>query len=114
MALLEEHNTTHTDLLAMIQSIDARRDEKIAHEQFLVRFQTQALEKVAGADRSQIFSQFFQGVRSIREEKLEEVGEQWYKIQQDRRKTEGGVTGMSNALSNHPLHSRASAKFSPF
>jgi Sds3-like len=77
----------------MMQCIDARRDEKIAHENKLLAYKIQTLEITTVAERSQIHSQYFQDVRTIRENYLDSLGEQWYKIQRDRRGWEAGVPG---------------------
>jgi hypothetical protein len=93
LSLLSGPNPTHPEYLAMMQCIDARRDEKIAHENKLLAYKIQTLEITTVAERSQIHSQYFQDVRTIRENHLEGLGEQWYKIQRDRRGWEGGVPG---------------------
>ena len=73
----------------MLQCLDQRRDEKIHLEHVLLEYKIKALETKSVAERSQLHSQYFQTVRAIRERKLEEVGEQWYQIQRDRRGCEG-------------------------
>ncbi|KAI9872610.1 MAG: hypothetical protein M1830_001418, partial [Pleopsidium flavum] len=89
LALLTQSSPNHPDYLAMIQCLDQRRDEKIQHEQILLHYKLKALETKSIAERSQLHSQYFQTVRAVRERKLEEVGEQWYQIQRDRRGWEG-------------------------
>ena len=93
LTLLQEPNPTHTDFQAMLHCLDARRDEKIELEGTLLHYKVKALQTKSVAERSQIHSQYFQAVRSTREQKLEEVGEQWYQIQRDRRGWDGGVPG---------------------
>lgn len=73
----------------MLQCLDQRRDEKIQLEHVLLGYKTQALQNKCLAERSQLLSQYFQTVRTVREKKLEEVGDQWYQIQRDRRGWEG-------------------------
>lgn len=89
LALLTQPDPTHPEYLAMVQCLDQRRDEKIQHEQILLQYKLKALEIKSVAERSQLHSQYFQTVRAVREKKLEEVGEQWYQIQRDRRGWEG-------------------------
>ncbi|KAI9769681.1 MAG: hypothetical protein M1840_003918 [Geoglossum simile] len=91
LSLLSSANPTHPECLAMMQCIDARRDEKIAHENKLLAYKIQTLGITTVAERSQIHSQYFQDVRTIRENYLDSLGEQWYKIQRDRRGWEAGV-----------------------
>ncbi|KAH0545066.1 hypothetical protein FGG08_000837 [Glutinoglossum americanum] len=91
LSLLTGPNPTHPEYLAALQCIDARRDEKIAHENKLLEYKLKTLEITSVAERAQIHSQYFQTVRMLREERLEGLGEQWYKIQRDRRGFEAGV-----------------------
>ncbi|KAH0547992.1 hypothetical protein GP486_008266, partial [Trichoglossum hirsutum] len=91
LSLLAGPNPSHPEYLAALQCIDARRDEKIAHENKLLEYKIKTLEITSVAERSQIHSQYFQDVRTIRENRLEGLGEQWYKIQRDRRGWEVGV-----------------------
>ncbi|TQS38707.1 hypothetical protein Golomagni_00778 [Golovinomyces magnicellulatus] len=88
-AMLREAQPSHPEYLAMIQCIDARRDEKIRKAIRLCEYELQSLKKVAVAQRSQILVQYQQEVREVREKKLEQLGEQWYKIQHDRRSYAG-------------------------
>lgn len=89
LALLTQPTPTHPEYLVILQCLDQRRDEKIHLDQVLLEYKVKALEIKSVAERSQIHSQYFQTVRAIRERKLEEVGEQWYQIQRDRRGCEG-------------------------
>ncbi|KAI9824254.1 MAG: hypothetical protein M1832_002061 [Thelocarpon impressellum] len=91
LALLNQPESTHPELLAMLQCIDARRDEKIQLENTVLQYKLKALQMKCVAERSQMHSQYFQTVRAVREKKLEEVGEQWYQIQRDRRGWDGSV-----------------------
>ena len=86
---LTQPSPNHPEYIAMIQCLDQRCDEKIQHEQVLLEYKLKALETKSVAERSQLHSQYFQTVRAVREKKLEEVGEQWYQIQRDRRGWEG-------------------------
>ncbi|KAI9831882.1 MAG: hypothetical protein M1819_004604 [Sarea resinae] len=95
LAMLTQPDSTNPEFLAMLQCLDARRDEKIAQEQTLLSYKIRSLEVRCIAERSQLHSQYFQSVRAIREKKLEEVGEQWYQIQRDRRGLEGTVPDFS-------------------
>ncbi|RKF53765.1 putative transcriptional regulatory protein dep1 protein [Golovinomyces cichoracearum] len=88
-AMLREAQPSHPEYLAKLQCIDARRDEKIRRAIRLWEYELQSLKKVAVAQRSQILVQYQQEVREVREKKLEQLGEQWYKIQHDRRSYAG-------------------------
>ena len=89
--MLKSANPTHPEYLAMMQCIDARRDEKIRIADTLREYQVESLKRSAVAKRSQILTQYQQEVRDTREKKLEQLGKQWYEIQHDRRSYAGSV-----------------------
>ena len=88
---MKQANPTHPEYLAMMQCIDARRDEKIRVADKMKEYEIQTLRNFAVAKRSQILVQYQQEVRDIREKKLEQLGKQWYEIQHDRRSYSGSV-----------------------
>jgi len=83
--MLKQDKPTHPEFLAMLQCVDARRDERLRIEARWTELQLETIQKAAVAGRSQIMAQFYQEVRDIRESKLELLGKQWYEIQHDRR-----------------------------
>ena len=93
LVILEGPNSTHPEFNAMLQCIDARRDEKLEHERIALQYSLKSLERRSVAERSQMHSEYFQSARDVRERHLYRIGEEWYKIQQDRRKSEEGVAG---------------------
>lgn len=90
-AMLREDKPTHPEYLAMMKCIDARRDERYRISEKLVEFEQKTINNAAVGKRSQILVQYQQDVRAIRERKLEELGQQWYEIQHDRRSHAGSV-----------------------
>lgn len=90
-AMLRQENPNHPEYLAMMQCIDAQRDEKVRIAEKLREFEFQTLKISAIAKRSQILTQYQQEVRELREKKLEELGNKWYDIQHDRRSYAGSV-----------------------
>jgi len=89
--MLREDKPTHPEYLAMMQCIDARRDEKLRINDKLREYELETLKNYAVARRSQILVQYQQDVREIREKKLEQLGKQWHEIQYDRRSYAGNV-----------------------
>ncbi len=69
----------------MMHCIDARRDDKIRVIDLEYKFNLQTLKRWAVARSAQIHAQYFQSVRESREKVLEDLGRQWYQIQQQRR-----------------------------
>ncbi|KAI0889249.1 Sds3-like-domain-containing protein [Annulohypoxylon maeteangense] len=90
-AMLRSDNPTHPEYLAMMECIDARRDERIRVANRELELNKEALDRWAVARRSQIHSQYFQSVRESRETILAELGQQWYDIQHERRKQANNV-----------------------
>lgn len=89
--MLREDKPTHPEYLAMMECIDARRDARIRVADNLRELEMESLRNTAVAKRSQILTQYQQEVRHIREKKLEQLGQQWYEIQHDRRSYAGSV-----------------------
>ncbi|KAI1206452.1 Sds3-like-domain-containing protein [Annulohypoxylon truncatum] len=90
-AMLRSEKPTHPEYLAMMECIDARRDERIRIANRELELQKEALDRWAVARRSQIHSQYFQSIRESRETILAELGQQWYDIQHERRKQANNV-----------------------
>jgi len=89
--MLRGDNPTHPEYLAMMQCIDERRDEKMRTHELEYKYNTDAMQRWAVARRTQILTQFYQGVRESRVKILEELGQQWYEIQQERRRHANSV-----------------------
>lgn len=84
--MLTSENPSHPEYLAMLKCIEERRDEKVRLSAVEMQLELAVLRDRAVGERSQIMSQFYQGVREAREKVLEELGQQWYEIQQERRR----------------------------
>ncbi|KAK4147868.1 Sds3-like-domain-containing protein [Dichotomopilus funicola] len=85
-AMLTSDNPTHPEYLAMLQCLEERRSEKVRRSELELQFKMSVLRRRAVAERSQIMSQFFQAVRELRDETMAELGQEWYQIQQERRR----------------------------
>ena len=90
-AMLTCENPTHPDYLAMLQCINERRDERIRVSTMELQLRLSMLQRRAVAERAQILTQYQQGVREAREKVLEELGEEWYDIQQERRRSANAI-----------------------
>ncbi|KAL2199016.1 Sds3-like-domain-containing protein [Corynascus similis CBS 632.67] len=85
-AMLTSDNPTHPEYLAMLQCLEERRAEKIRRSTLELQFKLSVLRRRAVAERAQIMSQFYQAVRESRDETVAELGQEWYQIQQERRR----------------------------
>ncbi|RPA74328.1 hypothetical protein BJ508DRAFT_35943 [Ascobolus immersus RN42] len=76
---------THPQLLAMLEPVNKRRDENIQLANAKFNYAVQSLDTSTKATRAQIHSQYFQGIRFLREKYLGLVSQNWYQIQRERR-----------------------------
>jgi hypothetical protein len=93
--MLNGSNPTHPEYLAMLQCIDARRDDRIKRSATELAFKMDVLKKRAVAERAQILGQFSQEVRKSRETVLEALGQDWYSIQHERRRHANNIPDFS-------------------
>lgn len=84
--MLLSDNPTHPEYLAMLQCLEERRAETIRVSTVELKFKMSVLRHRAVAERAQIMSQFYQAVRDSREKTLEALGQDWYDVQQERRR----------------------------
>ena len=91
LAMLDGHAPRHPDFLAMKEAVDQRRDQKIKHEDTLMKYNLQTLSRASIATKSELHSQYFQTVRDIRDEHLRKLNEEWHQYQMERRNVEGDV-----------------------
>lgn len=85
LEMLKQSNSVHPEFQAMIKCIDERRAEKIAYETRLLEYKQNNLEIITAAERHQMHSQYFQTVRHVREEILEECNQRVVELQRGRR-----------------------------
>lgn len=85
LALLNQPICQHPEYIAMMESIDQRRDEKIEYEQMLLKYKLEALVRRSVGERAIQHSQYMQCVRDVRDDVLEQIGKEWYQIQRGRR-----------------------------
>lgn len=87
----EEHSLltdepTHPEYLSMKKCIDDRLNKRLREIDREHELRMQAHERRTVAQRAQIWGQFFQAVRGKREQALERLNQQWYKVQSARRR----------------------------
>ncbi|KAF8467760.1 Sds3-like-domain-containing protein [Kalaharituber pfeilii] len=76
---------THPELLAMMEAVNKRRDDKIRLYNTQLKYSLQTHTTAMKATRAQLHSQYGQQVREIRERYLDRVSEGLYQIQRERR-----------------------------
>jgi hypothetical protein len=85
LEMLKQPNCVHPEYLAMIKCIDERRNEKIEYETTLLEYKQKNLDVITNAQRHQMHSQYFQTVRHVREDILEECNQRVFDLQRGRR-----------------------------
>ncbi|KAK4160967.1 Sds3-like-domain-containing protein [Cladorrhinum sp. PSN259] len=95
--MLLSDNPTHPEYLAMLQCLEERRAERIRVSTVELQFKMSVLKHRAVAERAQIMSQYYQAVRESREKTLELLGQDWYDVQQERRR-------LTNVIPEFGLH----------
>ncbi|KAL8813717.1 MAG: hypothetical protein Q9223_000473 [Gallowayella weberi] len=91
LAMLAEPNVTHPELLAMNQVLEQRRDEKIQHENTLLKYKLGSLQTKSKAEKAQVHGQYMQSVRDIRDQNMEQVNKECHQIHKERRNRENDV-----------------------
>lgn len=111
LELLAKPTCTHPEFLAQIQAVNARRNEKTQLEKVELGYRLKALRTKSRAERCQYFSQYFQTVREARDRRLEELGQQWYRINRERRQLQSSEPEFTckfpTKRSDQILHQRA-------
>ncbi|KAL9606219.1 MAG: hypothetical protein Q9179_000616 [Wetmoreana sp. 5 TL-2023] len=91
LAMLDEPNATHPELLGMKEVLEQRRDEKIQYESTLLKYKLGSLQNKSKAEKAQVHGQYMQSVREIRDRNLEQANKEWYQIHKERRSHEDDV-----------------------
>jgi len=85
LVLLRQPHSSHTEYIRQLQAVTHRRDTKIQQEMRLLQYRKQALSNFTLGTRGQLFSQYMQDARDIRDRALSDLGKQSYDIQRHRR-----------------------------
>ncbi|KAK5657132.1 hypothetical protein OQA88_3660 [Cercophora sp. LCS_1] len=111
-AMLTCENPTHPEYLAMLQCVEDRRQERIRLSNVELQLRLSVQRRRAVAERAQIMSQFYQAVRESREKVLEELGQEWYEIQHERRRYAHTIPDYSIRLpTSKPLQIRQAVAY---
>ncbi|KAI5808130.1 Sds3-like-domain-containing protein [Peziza echinospora] len=90
----------HPELMAMMEAVDKRRDDKIRLYNTQLKYSVQSQENSMKATRAQLHSQYAQHVREIRERYLDRVSEGLYQIQRERRASDMVVQDYTYRISD--------------
>jgi hypothetical protein len=91
--MLTQADCQHPEYLRQAACVDARYAKQVSEVHAYYRYKMQALRITTLAERSQLHSQYFQTARELREEQAYQLGEDWYKIQKERRQSSHGQDG---------------------
>lgn len=93
LEMLAQPNCKHPEYLRQAACVDARYAKQVSEVQAFYRYKMQALRITTLAERSQLHSQYFQSARELREDVAYQLGEDWYRIQKERRQSNQGQDG---------------------
>jgi hypothetical protein len=91
--MLTQADCHHPEYMRQAACVDARYTKQVSEVHAYYRHKMQALRVTTLAERSQLHSQYFQTARELREEQAYQLGEDWYKIQKERRQSSQGQDG---------------------
>ncbi|PWW79224.1 hypothetical protein C7212DRAFT_272709 [Tuber magnatum] len=86
---------THPEFVAQKTCIDQKLEEKVRLADAHYKYGMESLSIATRVSRAQVHSQYFQTVRQLREDALEECSGLWYQIQRERRAGDALVSEFS-------------------
>lgn len=87
LEMLEKPNSVHPEYLRQVASVNARLEKQTREAHAFYNYKLHSIRERTIGERSQLHSQYFQHVRQMREDVLDELGRDWYNIQQERRRS---------------------------
>lgn len=75
----------HPEYLRQVACVDARYAKQVDETRAYRKFKTESIRRTTLGERSQLHSQYYQHARELRESVMVELGEDWYRIQKERR-----------------------------
>lgn len=85
--LLNQPNSRHPEYLRQIACVDVRKAKQVSEAHAFYKFKLESLRRTTLGERSQLHSQYFQHARQLREDVMQQLGDDWYKIQNERRQS---------------------------
>ncbi|EME87165.1 uncharacterized protein MYCFIDRAFT_84239 [Pseudocercospora fijiensis CIRAD86] len=77
----------HPDFMRQVACVDARRQKQKREAEAWRKYKKESLRTTTLGERSQLHSQFFQRTRQLREDVMDQLGKDWYDIQNERRQS---------------------------
>lgn len=87
LELLNQPVCKHPDFMRQVACVDARKQKQKREAEAWRRYKKESLRTTTLGERSQLHSQFFQHTRQLREEVMDQLGKDWYDIQNERRQS---------------------------
>ncbi|KAM3418603.1 hypothetical protein BST61_g4580 [Cercospora zeina] len=87
LEMLNQADSKHPEYLRQVACIDARKAKQENEARAYYKFKLESLRRTTLGERSQIHSQYFQYTRQLREDVMQQLGDDWYKIQNERRQS---------------------------
>lgn len=87
LELLSQPSCTHPEYVRQMACVDAKREKQIKEADFYYKHKFKSIRDRTLGERASLHSQYFQLTRETREDTLYALGEDWYKIQKERRQS---------------------------
>nr|POF26213.1 transcriptional regulatory protein dep1 [Quercus suber] len=87
LEMLEKPSSMHPEYLRQIACVNARLAKQTREANAFYHYKMLSIRDRTIGERGQLHSQYFQNVRQMREDVLDELGREWYNIQQERRQS---------------------------
>ncbi|KAF7186955.1 Transcriptional regulatory protein DEP1 [Pseudocercospora fuligena] len=87
LELLNQPVCKHPDFMRQVACVDARKQKQKREAEAWRRYKKESLRTTTLGERSQLHSQFFQHTRQLREDVMDQLGKDWYDIQNERRQS---------------------------
>lgn len=85
--LLHQADSRHPEYLRQIACVDVRKAKQVSEAHAFYKFKLESLLRTTLGERSQLHSQYFQHARQLREDVMQQLGDDWYRIQNERRQS---------------------------
>lgn len=83
--LLNQPDSRHPEYLRQIACVNVRKAKQVSEAHAFYKFKLESIRRTTLGERSQLHSQYFQHARQLREDVMQQLGDDWYKIQNERR-----------------------------
>lgn len=111
LALLDPTNCIHPEYLKQVACVDARLQKQKSEVHAFFNYRMRSIRDLTLGERSQLHSQYYQSVREMRDDVLYNLGEDWFKIQAERRQGQNDDAHVYKFPTDPRLQKQIQAKY---